>query len=81
VLAAADAIPSGEVRSYGQIAAAAGRPKGAQATGQALGANPIPVVIPCHRVVASDGSFRGYAGGLGKKEYLLDLERGAATLF
>ena len=81
VLAATDAIPSGEVRSYGQIAAAAGRPKGAQATGQALGANPIPVVIPCHRVVASDGSLRGYAGGLDKKEYLLNLERGTATLF
>lgn len=81
VLAATSRIPRGEVRTYGQIAAAAGRPKGAQATGQALGANPIPVVIPCHRVVAADGSLRGYAGGLDRKEFLLDLERGASTLF
>ena len=81
VLAATDAIPSGEVRTYGQIAAAAGRPKGAQATGQALGANPIPVVIPCHRVVAADGSLRGYAGGLARKEFLLNLEQGIRRLF
>lgn len=81
VLAATSAIPSGEVRTYGQIAAAAGKPKGAQATGQALGANPIPIVIPCHRVIASDGSLRGYAGGLDKKEFLLDLERGTPKLF
>lgn len=81
VLAATDRIPSGEVRTYGQIAAEAGRPKGAQATGQALGANPIPVIIPCHRVVASDGSLRGYAGGLDKKEFLLNHERGESTLF
>ncbi len=81
VLAATSRIPRGEVRTYGQIAAAAGRPKGAQATGQALGANPIPVVIPCHRVVAADGSLRGYAGGLDRKEFLLNLERGESTLF
>ena len=81
VLKATTKIPRGEVRTYGQIASAAGRPKGAQATGQALGANPIPIVIPCHRVVAADGSLRGYAGGLDRKEFLLNLERGESTLF
>jgi methylated-DNA-[protein]-cysteine S-methyltransferase len=81
VLAATEAIPIGEVKSYGEVAALAGRPKGAQAAGQALGANPIPVVVPCHRVVAADGSLRGYAGGLERKQFLLDLERGERTLF
>ncbi|MDH3499119.1 MAG: methylated-DNA--[protein]-cysteine S-methyltransferase [Acidimicrobiia bacterium] len=81
VLAATSAIPPGEVKSYGQIAALAGRPGGAQATGQALGANPIPVVVPCHRVVAADGSLRGYGGGLERKQFLLDLERGEQSLF
>ena len=81
VLAVTAAIPSGQVRTYGQIAAAAEKPKGAQATGQALGANPIPIVIPCHRVIAADGGLRGYAGGLDKKEFLLNLERGASKLF
>ncbi len=81
VLAVAEAIPAGEVRTYGQVAASAGRPKAAQAAGQALGANPIPVVVPCHRVVAADGSLRGYAGGLDKKEFLLSLEGGASRLF
>lgn len=81
VLTATLGIPRGETRAYGQIAAAVGRPKGARATGQALGANPIPIVIPCHRVVAADGSLRGYAGGLARKEFLLNLEQGETTLF
>lgn len=81
VLRATSAIPPGEVKTYGQVAAEAGRPKGAQATGQALGANPIPVIVPCHRVVAADGSLRGYAGGLDRKKFLLDLERGEQSLF
>ena len=81
VLAATESIPPGEVKSYGEVAALAGKPRGAQAAGQALGANPIPVVVPCHRVVASDGSLRGYAGGLERKQYLLDLERGERPLF
>ena len=81
VLAATERIPAGEVKSYGEVAALAGRPRGAQAAGQALGANPIPVVVPCHRVVAADGSLRGYAGGLHRKQFLLDLERGEQPLF
>lgn len=81
VLAATERIPLGEVRTYGEMAAAAGRPKGAQAAGQALGANPIPIVIPCHRVVAANGNLTGYAGGLERKRFLLDLEQGAVGLF
>ena len=75
VLTATAAIPPGEVRTYGQVATAVGNPKAARATGRALGANPIPVVLPCHRVVASDGSLHGYAGGLDRKRLLLDHER------
>jgi methylated-DNA-[protein]-cysteine S-methyltransferase len=74
VLAAIAEIPAGSVRSYGQVAAAIGKPKAARAVGQALGSNPIPIVLPCHRVVASDGSLGGYAGGLGRKRQLLALE-------
>ncbi len=75
VLAATAGIPLGEVRTYGQVASLAGNPKAARATGRALGANPIPVVLPCHRVVAADGSLHGYAGGLDRKRLLLDHER------
>ncbi len=81
VLQATSEIPHGEVRTYGEMAAAAGKPKGAQAAGQALGANPIPIVIPCHRVVAANGDLTGYAGGLDRKRFLLDLEQGEQTLF
>ena len=75
VLIATAGIPPGEVRTYGQVAAMAGNPKAARATGRALGANPIPIVLPCHRVVAADGSLHGYAGGLDRKRLLLDHER------
>ena len=75
VLSAAAAIPLGEVRTYGQVAALAGNRNAARATGRALGANPIPVVLPCHRVVAADGRLHGYAGGLDRKRLLLDHER------
>ena len=75
VLVATAGIPMGEVRTYGQVAALAGNPKAARATGRALGANPIPVVLPCHRVVAADGRLHGYAGGLDRKRLLLDHER------
>ena len=75
VLAATSQIPYGEVRTYGQIAARAGSPKGARATGSALGGNPIPLVIPCHRVVPAGGGVGGYAGGSERKTALLDLER------
>ena len=75
VLSATASIPLGQVRTYGQVASLAGNPKAARATGRALGANPIPVVLPCHRVVAADGSLHGYAGGLDRKRLLLDHER------
>lgn len=79
VLVATAGIPPGEVRTYGQVAALAGNPKAARATGRALGANPIPIVLPCHRVVAADGSLHGYAGGLDLKRLLLDHERETTT--
>jgi methylated-DNA-[protein]-cysteine S-methyltransferase len=68
-------IPAGETRSYGWVAAAIGRPRAARAVGQAVGANPINIIVPCHRVVGSDGSLTGYGGGLPLKQRLLDLER------
>ncbi len=78
VLDAAASIPMGEVRTYGDTAALAGSPKAARATGRALGANPISIVLPCHRVVAANGKLHGYGGGLDRKRYLLDHERAAA---
>lgn len=68
-------IPYGETRSYGQIAAAAGNPKASRAVGMANHNNPIMIVIPCHRVIGANGSLTGYAGGLGIKQALLDLEK------
>jgi methylated-DNA-[protein]-cysteine S-methyltransferase len=68
------AIPYGETRSYGEIARALGRPEASRAVGAANGANPIPIVIPCHRVVGADGSLTGFGGGLAVKALLLDLE-------
>lgn len=67
-------IPYGEVRSYGRIARALRKPQAARAVGQACGRNPVPLVIPCHRVVASDGSLGGFSAGLDIKRQLLDLE-------
>ena len=67
-------IPYGETRSYGQIASAVGNPKACRAVGLANNKNPVAVIIPCHRVVGADGSLVGYAGGLDKKQLLLDLE-------
>jgi O-6-methylguanine DNA methyltransferase len=67
-------IPYGETRSYGWIAQAIGRPRAARAVGQALGANPTPIVVPCHRVVTSDGRLGGFGGGLDLKRRLLALE-------
>ena len=67
-------IPRGEVRSYGWIARKIGRPRATRAVGAACGANPIPVIVPCHRVVASDGSIGGFGGGLGMKRKVLRLE-------
>jgi len=71
-------IPFGETRSYGQIAAAVGAPGAARAVGTACATNPVAVVVPCHRVVASDGSLGGYAYGLARKRQLLDAEAGGA---
>jgi AraC family transcriptional regulator of adaptative response/methylated-DNA-[protein]-cysteine methyltransferase len=71
-------IPAGETRSYAQIAAAVGKPGAVRAAGSANGANPVAVLVPCHRVVRSDGSLGGYAGGLERKRRLLQAEVGAA---
>jgi methylated-DNA-[protein]-cysteine S-methyltransferase len=67
-------IEYGHVASYGQVARDVGKPDMARAVGQAVGANPIPIVVPCHRVVASDGSLTGFGGGLRAKVALLKLE-------
>ena len=67
-------IPCGQVRTYQQIAEEAGSPRGALPVGSALSRNPLPILIPCHRVIASDGSLSGYAGGAELKRYLLALE-------
>jgi AraC family transcriptional regulator of adaptative response/methylated-DNA-[protein]-cysteine methyltransferase len=67
-------IPVGETRSYAQIAAAVGKPGAVRATGSANGSNHVAVLIPCHRVVRSDGSLGGYAGGLDRKRKLLEAE-------
>jgi len=74
VLAAAAAIPFGATLTYAQVAALAGSPRGARATGNALGANPLPIVIPCHRVTRSGGGLGGYTGGLDIKRRLLAIE-------
>ncbi|MBF0517421.1 MAG: methylated-DNA--[protein]-cysteine S-methyltransferase [Nitrospirae bacterium] len=68
-------IPYGATRSYKELAAAAASPNAARAVGQAMGRNPIPIILPCHRVIASDGSLGGYTGGVTIKEQLLALER------
>ena len=67
-------IPYGETCSYGYLARALGRPTAPRAVGQAIGSNPIAIVVPCHRVIGSNGKLTGYAGGLHRKQALLDLE-------
>ncbi len=79
VLEATARIPYGETRTYAEIAAEAGSPRAFRAAGNALGSNPIAIVIPCHRVVASGGRIGGYGGGLERKRLLLDLETGASA--
>ncbi len=74
VLERTAAIPFGGVSTYGAVAADAGSPRGSRATGNALGSNPIPIVIPCHRVLRSGGAIGGYTGGVERKRFLLDLE-------
>lgn len=67
-------IPCGKAISYKELAQRVDRPKGFQAVGQANGKNPLPILIPCHRVIAADGSLGGYSAGLDRKGFLLDLE-------
>jgi methylated-DNA-[protein]-cysteine S-methyltransferase len=67
-------VPYGEVTTYGALAARAGRPKAARAVGTVMNRNPIPIVLPCHRVIGASGSLVGYGGGLPRKEALLKLE-------
>ncbi|MFN8110639.1 MAG: methylated-DNA--[protein]-cysteine S-methyltransferase [Thermoleophilia bacterium] len=71
------AVPYGATCSYTALAAAAGRPRAVRAAGSACATNPVPIVVPCHRVLRSDGSLGGYAGGLDVKRRLLDLEAAA----
>ncbi len=68
-------IPYGQTATYRELAEAAGNRAAVRAAGTALGANPIPVVVPCHRVLRTGGDWAGYAGGLDVKRYLLDLEQ------
>ena len=72
-------IPYGATSTYGEIARSLGRPKSARAVGGANRRNPLPVVVPCHRVIGAGGSLTGYAGGLRIKRFLLDLEAGSSS--
>jgi len=78
-----EGIPAGQSRTYGDIARELGSPRAAQAIGQAVGRNPISIVIPCHRVMGADGSVTGYAGRVERKVFLRELEghRSSDTLF
>lgn len=68
-------IPYGQTRSYGWVAHQLGKPAAARAVGQALGKNPFPIIVPCHRVLAGDGGLGGFSGGLEIKNFLLELEK------
>ncbi len=72
-------IPYGATVTYAELARRAGRPDAPRAVGHANGRNPLPIVVPCHRVVGSDGSLTGYGGGLETKRFLLELERGISA--
>jgi methylated-DNA-[protein]-cysteine S-methyltransferase len=74
-------IPFGETRSYGQIAKQLGNPAATRAVGAANGRNPIPIIVPCHRVIGSTGSLTGFGGGLERKDLLLKLEARQEALF
>ena len=69
-------VPYGETTTYGTLAARTGRPKAARAIGTVMHNNPVPIVLPCHRVIGSTGSLTGYGGGLPTKKFLLELEQG-----
>jgi methylated-DNA-[protein]-cysteine S-methyltransferase len=81
VWAALRRIPVGRTTSYGALAAAIGRPRAVRAVGLANGANPIAIVVPCHRVIGANASLTGYGGGLHRKRWLLAHERGERPLF
>lgn len=74
ILRATAAIPFGETATYAGVAAGAGSPRGSRAAGNALGANPLPIIVPCHRVLRSGGGMGGYTGGVSRKHTLLELE-------
>ena len=76
ILMATAAIPYGSVSTYRDVATQAGSPRGSRAAGNALGANPLPIVLPCHRVLHSGGGLGGYTGGLDRKRLLLGIEQG-----
>jgi methylated-DNA-[protein]-cysteine S-methyltransferase len=80
VMNAAAAIPYGGISTYAQVAALAGSPRGARAAGNALSSNPLPIVLPCHRVLRSGGDLGGYTGGLDRKRTLLAIEQGQLPL-
>jgi methylated-DNA-[protein]-cysteine S-methyltransferase len=80
VWAALQAIPYGSTRSYREQAEAIGAPKAVRAVGLANGRNPISIIIPCHRVIGADGGLTGYGGGIARKKFLLELERGERLL-
>jgi len=69
-------IPYGKTKSYRQIASAMGRPEASRAVGQAIGTNPVAIILPCHRVIGANGGLVGYGGGLHRKQALLELEAG-----
>jgi methylated-DNA-[protein]-cysteine S-methyltransferase len=77
---ALEEIPYGETQSYGEVAERVGAPGAARAVGIANGRNPISIVVPCHRVIGADGTLTGYGGGLERKRFLLELERGTLRL-
>lgn len=81
VWTALQTIPYGETRSYGQIADQIGSPGASRAVGLANGRNPVSIIVPCHRVIGSNGGLTGYGGGLDRKKTLLALEKAESTLF
>lgn len=80
VWSAVQRIPYGATDTYGEIARRLGEPDAARAVGHANARNPIAIIVPCHRVIGSDGDLTGYAGGLDRKKWLLDMESGQARL-
>ncbi len=80
VWAALQTIPYGDTRSYAQQARAIGSPNATRAVGAANGRNPIPIIIPCHRVIGANGSLTGFGGGVAIKQFLLDLELGGVLI-